>query len=203
MQKVTEKQLVDDEPVVPELLQPTRFETDSQGYLYDPRFREVMAKKGVLGTSAMSGIEAIRSMVIAGKLTYAGFEDQLAELGISHQQYRTMMCISYAGEDGTQLHPIAEWLGVTPRNVTGLVDALEAQGLAERVPDPRDRRAVIARLTPAGETKIKKGRAIHEVALERVMGSLTEEEKLQLRHLSLKVLAAAEEVLAQRRKSNG
>jgi DNA-binding MarR family transcriptional regulator len=162
-----------------------------------------MAKKGVLGTRAMSAVEAIRSMVIAGKVTYAGFEDQLGELAISHQQYRTMMCISYAGEGGTQLHPIAEWLGVTPRNVTGLVDALEAQGLVERVPDPHDRRAVIARLTPTGEAKTKKARAIHEVALQRVMGSLTEEERLQLRHLSLKVLAAAEAVLAERRKSNG
>jgi DNA-binding MarR family transcriptional regulator len=203
MQEISDRRLAVDEPVVPELLQAARFETDEDGYLFDQRFREVMAQKGVLNGRAMGDIEAIRSMVIAGKVAYAGFEDQLASLGISHQQYRTLMCVSYAGAQGTQLHPIAGWLGVTPRNVTGLVDALEAQGLVERVHDPSDRRAVIARLTPAGEEKAKKGRAIHEVALARVMGTLSAEEKLQLRHLSLKVLAAAEEVLAERRRSNG
>jgi DNA-binding MarR family transcriptional regulator len=203
MQKLTAHPVAIEELPSSELLQPTRFEADGAGYLFDPRFREVMARKGVLNGRSLGDIEAIRSMVIAGKVAYAGFEDQLASLEISHQQYRTLMCVSYSGSAGTQLHPIAEWLGVTPRNVTGLVDALEAQGLVERLQDPHDRRAVIARLTPAGQEKAKKAKAIHEAALGRVMGRLSGEEKLQLRHLSLKVLAAAEEVLAEGRKSNG
>jgi DNA-binding MarR family transcriptional regulator len=40
---------------------------------------------------------------------------------------------------------------VTARNVTGLVDALEHDGLVERLPYPNDRRASLVRLTPAGE----------------------------------------------------
>jgi DNA-binding MarR family transcriptional regulator len=38
----------------------------------------------------------------------------------------------------------------TPRNVTDLVDALEAAGLVARGPHPTDRRATLVRLTDAG-----------------------------------------------------
>ncbi|GGM14976.1 MarR family winged helix-turn-helix transcriptional regulator [Dactylosporangium sucinum] len=39
---------------------------------------------------------------------------------------------------------------VTPRNVTGLVDGLEAAGLVRRTPHPTDRRATLVELTGAG-----------------------------------------------------
>ena len=39
-------------------------------------------------------------------------------------------------------------LGVTATNVTALVDALEQEGIVERVPHPTDRRATLIRLTP-------------------------------------------------------
>jgi DNA-binding MarR family transcriptional regulator len=40
---------------------------------------------------------------------------------------------------------------VTARNVAGLVDTLERDGLTERLPHPTDRRAILVRLTPAGD----------------------------------------------------
>jgi DNA-binding MarR family transcriptional regulator len=42
-------------------------------------------------------------------------------------------------------------LRVTPRNVTGLVDALEAEDLVARTPHPTDRRATLVILTKRGE----------------------------------------------------
>lgn len=41
-------------------------------------------------------------------------------------------------------------LGVTARNVTALVDALEGDGLVRRQPHPSDRRAVVVELTDEG-----------------------------------------------------
>ena len=41
-------------------------------------------------------------------------------------------------------------LRVTPRNITGLVDSLEADGLAERSSHPSDRRATLVVLTEKG-----------------------------------------------------
>lgn len=46
---------------------------------------------------------------------------------------------------------LSQALRVTPRNVTGLVDALEADGLVERKPHPDDRRATLVRLSQTGE----------------------------------------------------
>ena len=47
---------------------------------------------------------------------------------------------------------LADVLGVSPRNVTGLVDALEAAGYLVRSPHPTDRRTTLVRLTEQGET---------------------------------------------------
>jgi DNA-binding MarR family transcriptional regulator len=45
---------------------------------------------------------------------------------------------------------LSEALRCTPRNVTGLVDALEAGGLVTREPHPTDRRASLVTLTARG-----------------------------------------------------
>ncbi len=186
---------VDQDLGAPVLPSGVTLEPDEQGYLYDPWFRDLLLNKvgraTFLDKQSMLDTEAVRAVAICGKVLHQAFEDGLNQTGVTHQQYRTMMCILSRGEGGTQLHPIADWLGVSPRNVTGLVDALEAQGLVERVPDPSDRRAVIARLTPAGLEKATAAQLINKADLRRVMGSLSPEEKLQLRHLTLKLLAAA------------
>jgi DNA-binding MarR family transcriptional regulator len=45
---------------------------------------------------------------------------------------------------------LADALGVSPRNVTGLVDALEATGFVRRAPHPQDRRATLVTFTDHG-----------------------------------------------------
>src|SRR5262245_26224940 len=45
---------------------------------------------------------------------------------------------------------LSDALGVTPRNVTTLVDALEGEGLVRRLAVPTDRRATLVELTPRG-----------------------------------------------------
>ncbi|ACQ78974.1 transcriptional regulator, MarR family [Beutenbergia cavernae DSM 12333] len=49
---------------------------------------------------------------------------------------------------------LAAALDVSPRNVTGLVDALEASGHAARRPHPSDRRIALVTLTDRGETVV-------------------------------------------------
>jgi DNA-binding MarR family transcriptional regulator len=45
---------------------------------------------------------------------------------------------------------LSDELGVTPRNVTTLVDGLESEGLVRRAPHPTDRRVTMIELTPQG-----------------------------------------------------
>jgi DNA-binding MarR family transcriptional regulator len=57
--------------------------------------------------------------------------------------------LRYLGEPRT-MSEIAGFLHCDPSNVTGIVDGLEAKGLAERRPSERDRRVKLIELTAAG-----------------------------------------------------
>ncbi|HEY8526292.1 MAG TPA: MarR family transcriptional regulator [Acidimicrobiales bacterium] len=48
------------------------------------------------------------------------------------------------------MRAIADELGLTPRNVTALVDGLEGEGLVRRTPHPSDRRVTLVEATPKG-----------------------------------------------------
>lgn len=48
---------------------------------------------------------------------------------------------------------LGDQLGVSPRNMTAMVDALEDAGLVVRQPHPTDRRATLVELTPSGLTE--------------------------------------------------
>ncbi len=50
----------------------------------------------------------------------------------------------------TTQQALATALDVSPRNITGLVDGLEASGHVERAPHPTDRRATLVTLTELG-----------------------------------------------------
>jgi DNA-binding MarR family transcriptional regulator len=56
------------------------------------------------------------------------------------------------GLDGTMTQKdLSQALRCTPRNVTGLIDALEDSGLVVRRPHPEDRRATLVGLTTRGK----------------------------------------------------
>ena len=172
-----------------------RFQEDSQGYLYDCGFRDMLISKG-LDRTQVDAAEALRAVVVAGKVVTQSFETNLAAHGLTHPQFRTLMALRYGPKDGLQMHRIAIWLGVTPRNVTGIVDALEAQGLVARVADPADRRAFKVRMTPAGEERSVAALKVNKTDQKRVLGALTEEETNQLRHLCMKLIRAVQEPVA-------
>ena len=52
-----------------------------------------------------------------------------------------------------------------------LVQRMEADGLVDRIGDPRDRRAITVRLTRAGRTRTRTARAVYDRALEHHLGA--------------------------------
>jgi DNA-binding MarR family transcriptional regulator len=75
-------------------------------------------------------------------------ERGLAERGLTLARAELLWRLRQRGP-ATQ-RELSEDLRCTPRNVTGLVDALEAAGLVERRPHPTDRRATLVTLTDVG-----------------------------------------------------
>ena len=89
---------------------------------------------------------------------------------------------------------LGECLAVTPRNVTVLVDSLEAEGLVRRVPHPDDRRATIVELTVEGEAVTTAAHASHTVRARSLFESLEPSEQATLlvliRRLTEQLVAA-------------
>jgi DNA-binding MarR family transcriptional regulator len=83
-------------------------------------------------------------------------------------------------------------LAVTARNLTGLVDALERDGLVERLPHPNDRRATLVRLAPAGERVTGELLAEQRAALAELLAELPEADQRNL----LQALESLRAVLA-------
>ncbi len=72
------------------------------------------------------------------------------ELNLTVTQLKSLFFISNQGI--TTPGKLALALGVTPSNVTGIVDRLVEQGLVARQDNPDDRRALELRVTQEGET---------------------------------------------------
>ena len=72
-----------------------------------------------------------------------------AGTGLTAARAHLLWVLEHSGPSTQQA--MATALEVTPRNVTGLVDALETHGFVERTPHPNDRRATLVRLTASGE----------------------------------------------------
>jgi DNA-binding MarR family transcriptional regulator len=67
---------------------------------------------------------------------------------------------------------LSEALRCTPRNVTGLVDALEDLGLAVRQPHPNDRRATLVTLTGQGTEAAQQWYAGYQQLSQHLFGDL-------------------------------
>lgn len=129
------------------------FPSDQKGRLYDPAFREAIAKGG--SQAGHPAIEAAAAVRLAAKRMHMAIERWAESHGLTEGRLRILMTLLHAEENRMALGDLAERLNVAPRTMTGLVDTLERDGLVVRVPDPSDRRSLHAQLTPAGKDRIQ------------------------------------------------
>jgi DNA-binding MarR family transcriptional regulator len=79
--------------------------------------------------------------------------------------------------DGPQkMADLADRLGVTPRNVTALVDALEADRLVRRVAHPTDRRVTMIEIT-GGSASVAEQFAAFQASITDLFGDLSPAER--------------------------
>jgi len=80
----------------------------------------------------------------------------------------------------SDMRELAQYLRVTAPSATGLVDALIAQKLVIRKPDPKDRRRVLISLSPKGDATIKKAARHREAAFARITTPLSRSDRMEL-----------------------
>jgi DNA-binding MarR family transcriptional regulator len=164
---------------------------DESGRLYSVGMRALFESLNV----DMSAVEALAAMKIASRTLHLLQERWAESHGLSEGRMGVLFRLYRCGD--TPLGNLAENLESTPRNITGLVDHLERDGLVERVPDAADRRSVRARLTPAGRERIE---GIWKQGLEHqfeIVGGMSKEDLAQLRHLCLLLVDNARKELGK------
>lgn len=91
-----------------------------------------------------------------------------------------VMAALYRHPDGLRMSLLSTALRVSNGNVTGIVDRLEREGLAERLPVKDDRRAILACLTEAGRKRFEEIARSHEVWVNEYLSSLSEDDALRI-----------------------
>jgi DNA-binding MarR family transcriptional regulator len=97
------------------------------------------------GAGAGAALEKLFSLAV---VTHQYMEGGMAARGLSRARATVLWNLNEQGPM-TQ-RALADAIGVSPRNVTGLVDALEADGFVARGRHPHDRRATLVALTDKG-----------------------------------------------------
>ena len=102
-----------------------------------------------MATSLIRDGVALERLFELALLLYDRMDRGLAERGLSRARAELLWRLR-ARSPMTQ-RELSQELHCTPRNVTDLVDGLEAAGLVARGPHPTDRRATLVRLTQQGK----------------------------------------------------
>jgi len=130
--------------------------------------------------------EAAESLPLRLVDEFAGFgpsyirwvKSRLQDRGLTYARMRLLGAL-YCG--GPQImSSISDELGVTRRNVTALVDAMEEEELVRRKPHPTDRRATVIELTRKGERTADAMYDEHRKAVSELFLELSEEDRGEL-----------------------
>jgi DNA-binding MarR family transcriptional regulator len=109
--------------------------TPAQPVLLDPE--ELDAWRGLLRTHS--------------SLTKALDAELVREHGLPLSSYEVLLFLGDSSEGQMRMSDLADGVLLSRSGLTRLVDRLERAGLAERLPNPADRRSVLVRATAAGQ----------------------------------------------------
>ena len=100
-----------------------------------------------------------------------GASERLLRDGVSMAHMHLLWLLADQGP--MPMTRIAEALDVSMSNATGLIDRMEERGLVERERVPDDRRLVLVRVAPAGQTAMEALELFRRDHMTRILGRLT------------------------------
>lgn len=132
-------------------------------------------------------VKACISLARTASDLLTGFETMLTRHGLSQGRFLTLIVLNRKPDEPLGPSELAEKVGVTRATMTGLLDGLHAEELVAREAYGDDRRRISVRLTVKGRSVLERVLPDYYRRTSRVMGSLTEEERLHLLRLLAKV----------------
>ncbi len=125
---------------------------------------------------------------IAGQARRRWLAD-LEPYGLSPHLARALGVVARRADAPPRLADLAEWLRISPRSATEVVDGLAERGLVRREPSPTDRRATVVVLTDAGRDLWQQVRTARSTD-DSVFDVLSAADRAALRRLLTTVAAA-------------
>ncbi|MFB7249704.1 MarR family winged helix-turn-helix transcriptional regulator [Microbacterium sp. NPDC056234] len=118
--------------------------------------------------------------------------------GLTPARVHLLWVLTHNGPSTQQSLALA--CGVSPRNITGLVDGLEASGHVRRTPHPSDRRAVLVELTDSATETMQQMQREHVELNETLVAAIAPADRAAvergLNSLSEKLTALVDEAHA-------
>jgi DNA-binding MarR family transcriptional regulator len=124
---------------------------------------------------------------------FRAVSDEMNGCGLSLARTKVLRRLHDQGP--TRQNVLAADLGLAPHTITDIVDGLERAGMAERRPDPTDRRAKLVAITGAGQAGLDVANATRERLLTHVFGALSEADRATFLRLLDSLDRAAEQLL--------
>jgi DNA-binding MarR family transcriptional regulator len=125
-----------------------------------------------------------------GAYVSTDFQRRLAPIGADPRTYAVLLALASA--DGQSQRQLSERLGIHRNAMVTVIDNLEQQGLAKRLPHPEDRRAVAVTLTAKARRLLPdlhdQGRDLED----EIAAPLSSKERATLRQLLQRVAAGAD-----------
>lgn len=120
-------------------------------------------------------------------------EKWLKPLGLTFESFSVIVTLRRSGAP-YELSPTALYREslLTSGAMTNRIDRVERLGLVKRLPNPKDRRGTIVRLTAKGRILADRAIAVHFKALAAALGGLDRDERQQLTTLLARLLASVE-----------
>ena len=119
--------------------------------------------------------------------------DEMSGCGLTLARTKVLRRLRERGP--TRQSVLAADFGLSPRSITDIVDGLERLGMAERRPDPDDRRAKLVAITEAGEAGLDVANATRERLLTQIFGALSDADRATLLRLLGSLDEAAQQVI--------
>jgi DNA-binding MarR family transcriptional regulator len=101
-----------------------------------------------------AAMRAATSIMRAQQLLLSRYDALLRPHGLTFARFEALALLHFSRSGALPLSVIGERLMVHPTSVTNTIDRLQRSGFVERLPNPRDGRGVLARLTDSGRAVV-------------------------------------------------
>ena len=147
-------------------------------------------REGQAAAPELTSVQLMEQFRAVAHASHNRTNARMSAAGLSLARFRVLNALHSAGR--IRMNELSAVLGVVPRTVTTIVDALEKERMVVRLADPGDRRATLLEITQEGLGQLRRLRALHDSAAAELFDVLTAAERHQLAGLLRRLQAVAD-----------